>query len=532
MSNRLDQLNSALPDLPEVFLTYQQRLWTGVDHNSLLAIEKSRRTGYSWALAAIAAGVASLAREAGGMDVLYMGYEKDMTREFMGYVGEFAKTYQMAASEIEEFDYVLQTPNQPDRSIGAFRIKFDSGFEVIALPSVARALRGKQGLVILDEAAFMDDLEEVLKAALALLMWGGKVIVCSTHNGELNPFNELIQDLRAHPAKGQVLRTTLDDAIADGLIQRIFMKLGREWSPAAGAEYVADLRLKYGDRADEELDCIPNPTSGVYLTRTLVEARSVAGIPVVRYDAPKGMATWPVSTREKEIADFCERELKPVLDALDPKEALAMGEDFGRIHDLTVLWFLGVAKDTTRHTRLVVELRGVPFEAQKQILFYICDRIKILRALKMDAGGNGAYLAEVALQKYGEQRVEEIRFTEQWYREQMPPLKSAFEEGGITVPMDDDIHTDLLSLKLIRGVARVADRVRVDETRTRHGDAAIAVALAYYASRAEPELYEYRGGLAHGDDGGDRRWRQRPDHGGDDRRQGSSMMPELGRGWL
>ena len=36
---------------------------------------------------------------------------------------------------------------------------------------------------MIDEAAFHDDLPELLKAALAFTMWGGVVRVISTHNG-------------------------------------------------------------------------------------------------------------------------------------------------------------------------------------------------------------------------------------------------------------------------------------------------------------------------------------------------------------
>lgn len=49
-----------------------------------------------------------------------------------------------------------------------FRIKFASGFEIMALSSAPRGLRIKQGVVIIDEAAFVDNLKELLKAALAL----------------------------------------------------------------------------------------------------------------------------------------------------------------------------------------------------------------------------------------------------------------------------------------------------------------------------------------------------------------------------
>jgi phage FluMu gp28-like protein len=48
-------------------------------------------------------------------------------------------------------------------------------------------------------------------------------------------------------------------------------------------------------------------------------------------------------------------------------------------------------------------------------------------------------------------------------------------------------------LKLGRGVARIPERRLTDQKQQRHGDAAIALMLAYAASRAEPEEYGYRG---------------------------------------
>ena len=170
------------PDLPDVFLLYQQELWATVDANRLTVAEKSRRTGFTWALAAIAAGEASKARSAGGQDVLYMAYEKEITREFINYVAMWAKFFQYAASDVEESVFI--DPDHPDREIAVFRIRFASGFEVIALPSVARRLRGHQGLVILDEAAFMDNLAAILKAAYALLIWGREERSQSPNSGE------------------------------------------------------------------------------------------------------------------------------------------------------------------------------------------------------------------------------------------------------------------------------------------------------------------------------------------------------------
>jgi phage FluMu gp28-like protein len=89
------------------------------------------------------------------------------------------------------------------RQIKAFRINFASGFEIMALSSAPRSLRGKQGLLIIDEAAFVDSLAQLLKAAMAFLIWGGKVVVVSTHNGVDNPFNELLDEIRSEKKQGQ-----------------------------------------------------------------------------------------------------------------------------------------------------------------------------------------------------------------------------------------------------------------------------------------------------------------------------------------
>ena len=512
--------------LPDVFLSYQQELWTTVSQNAVTTAEKSRRTGFSWALGFIAAATAGAARSAGGQDVLYMGYEKDMTREFVDYVAEAAKAFQIACGKVEED--VFTDPDHPEKSIGIFRIRFASGFEVVALPSVPRALRAKQGLVILDEAAFMDDLAEVLKAALALLIWGGKVVVVSTHNGETNPFNDLVNDIRAGRQKGALLRLTFDEALEQGLYKRICFTRGREWSREAQDAWRTEILAIYRDNADEELNVIPNPASGVYLPGTLIEARSVDDIPVLRWTAPTGFALWPEHMRTAEALAWCEREMSPVLARLDTKEPHALGGDFGRIHDLTAWWLLAIAKSTQRATRLVVELAAMPFEQQKQILFYLLDRVPGFRAAKLDAGGNGAFLAEVALQRYGS-RVEEVRFSEGWYRDNMPPFKAAIEDGMFTIPRDRDIHTDLRSLKLIRGVARVSDRGRVDEKASRHGDTAIAAALAHAASCAEAEEYGYEGAPARGIVRSQSTWRDRPDEDEDAPSASRGSLPALRR---
>lgn len=67
----------------DLLLPYQQsavaKLFAGV---SLLVIEKSRRIGLTWGLAAYAVLRAGGQASAGGMNAWYMGYDLEMAREF------------------------------------------------------------------------------------------------------------------------------------------------------------------------------------------------------------------------------------------------------------------------------------------------------------------------------------------------------------------------------------------------------------------------------------------------------------------
>ena len=86
-----------------------------------------------------------------------------------------------------------------------------------------------------------------------------------------------------------------------------------------------------------------------------------------------------------------------------------------------------------------------------------------------------------------------IKFSEEWYRLHMPPLKKGFEDGDYAIGRDEEHLTDLRSVREIRGVARVPPIRTGDKGLRRHGDYAIALALADFASRMRWIDYAYRG---------------------------------------
>ena len=439
--------------------------------------EKSRRIGASYVDALKSAMLASKKREHGGMNCYYLSYNKDMTKQYIRDCADWTKKINQVASEVEE----LVIKDQ-DRDITIYQIRYASGNVIQALPSEARNLRSKQGRVIIDEAAFVDDLQELLKAALALLMWGGYVAVMSTHNGDDNPFSELIKDVRAGRKNYSLHRTDFDEALAQGLYKAICRAQGKDWSAEAEAKFRAALIEDYGDGAEEELFCIPSKGTGVFLTRALIESCLSRDIPVVRWAKDSDFALKSASVRSSEAEAWCEDHLKALLQHLEGQSYL--GEDFGRNGDLSVFWPL-VSFRGRYIAPFVLELRNIPFQQQEQVLYYILDRLPLFRHGSFDARGNGQYLAEVAMQRYGPDRINQVMISERWYRENMPPLKSAFEDKSILGPYDEDIINDLRSFKVVKGVAKIPEAKTQSRSGQRHGDAGIAAAMAWASTRAE-----------------------------------------------
>jgi len=334
-----------------------------------------------------------------------------------------------------------------------------------------------------DEAAFMDDLGALKKAALAFLIWGGKVRFISTHLGEDNEFNELINDVRAGRQKGTVHRCSFMDAVNAGLYQRVCLRLGRDYDPAEEAAWVADIYGYYGEDAEEELDCIPGQGSGIWLTRALIESCMAPDIPVIRWTPPtKDFVDWPVDTAAREVRDWCDAHIRPVLRKA-PKAPAYVGGDYGRTGDLSVYWPLMESQALILRTPFVLELANAPFRTQEQILYYIIDGLPRFSGAALDARGIGQEQAERARQKYGAHRVAEVMISDAWYREAMPKAKARFEDRTTIIPQDRDILDDLRAFKMIRGVAKLPDkRTKGRDGQQRHGDAGVAYVMATHAA--------------------------------------------------
>lgn len=484
--------------VPKILLPYQAR-WHA-DDSTVRFGEKSRRIGWSWgALAAEGALEAALPQgHPKGMDQFYMGYNMAMAAENIGDVRFFAQAYGFAISEIDvrrHTERVIQTDAEgtvirnEKRDITTYKIQFASGHVYEALSSNPHNWRGRQGHARIDEAAFHNNLQEVVKAALAFRLWGGRIDIVSTHNGEDNQFNLWAREIQAGKLTWSRHRVDFDQALAEGFYKRICLIKGMEWSKAAEARFRDEAFADYPDQEDanEELLCIPKRGSGVYFSRLLLEQCMVDGIPTVRWAQPEEWVTDP--QRIAETMRWIAHNLKPILDGLPTDQRSVYGQDFGRDGDLSVIWVL--QNDGPGHwtQRFAVELRKIPFDVQAQIRDYILDHLPLLHGAWFDARGNGQSHAEGAQQRFGVARVECVKATPEWYSTYFPKYRAAYEDRSITIGRSEDVIADHRLAELVKGRPRMGDgRVKGSDGKFRHGDSTVAGLLAWSAaiSTGEP----------------------------------------------
>lgn len=469
----------AFAQLPkgDLLLTYQTRtvdnLFAGT---ALLVVEKSRRIGLTWGLAAFAVLRAAAHGSAGGMNAWYMGYDQEMAREFVDACAMWARAFGIGAAAI---DQEMFEDRDEKNAVGAFRIRFASGFKIVALPSVPRALRGKQGLVIIDEAAFHKNLGEVLKAALALLMWGGQVVVVSTHDGVDNPFNTLCDEVRAGRRKGEVQTITFADAIADGLYDRIAMMArlkGREIPPLA--EWEADIRATYGDDAAEELDCIPAAGSG-----SLIK---------------------PADITACEHQDAGRSELYG-------GGLMIIGRDVARRRDGQITWGFELVGDVMwlRDRREEV---GRSFAEEDAYFDSLFRERRVLQA-GVDQTGMGEKVVEDLIARHGD-RVVGFLLTGPTRLDLGLSVAMRFERGLIRVPPCPKIRADLLAIKK---ASSAGGGVRLVNEGDVHADRFWAAGIASRLGDFPLTEYGYHPARppAAPREGGRRGLTMRPDHSGD-----------------
>jgi phage FluMu gp28-like protein len=392
--------------LIQCLLSYQ-RLWM-LDNSDFKIWEKSRRIGATYAHAL---KMVLKASRKDGCDQWIISTNEDSAKEVLRDCAKWLEKLKDAGMKI-------------DADIRREKIHFRSGYRVNALPTKPQALRGKQGDVLIDEAAYIPDLDDFLDAFYALNIHGGKLSVISTHNGYKNPFNKLLMDSKA---KGyNVHSTTITEAVASGLL----VMIGKgHLDPDKWEEELANT---YGAAAGQELYCTPRQGN----SSLFPELKDIRRVKVKYFDKP---------------------EIRHGI------KCKYVGVDFGRTIDATSI----VGYSAEGKPLVFFNLKDVFFHAQLSVINSLCDSST---EVVVDKGSFGLKLFEDLQSKLG-QRVTGVNISTKWKNIELYGLSREMTEGML-IPDYPDLTTDLECFQVTE-----TGSIHIGRIDGRHGDGIMAIAM-------------------------------------------------------
>jgi phage FluMu gp28-like protein len=454
------------------FLPYQQR-WIA-DRSRLKLLEKSRQIGMTWATAY--AVVTRQAEPDARLDAWVASRDEVQARLFLDDCRKFAGILDRAARATGATDAAVLPEDFRAR---AQALPLVNGRRIHSLSSNPDAQAGKRGPRVLDEFALHLDPRRLYAIAYPGITWGGQLEILSTHRGAQNYFNQLVVEARhgGNPKNFSLHRVTLQDALDQGFLARLQEKLPADDPRRAfdNAAYYDFIRASCADEETflQEYMCAPADESTAFLPWDL-------------------LAAGEYNPGEYTPFDFAREKNPPRAPARD----LYLGVDIGRVHDLTVFWLLERGPGGIHLTRDVLTLENHPFARQEELLW---ERLALpgLRRACLDATGLGRQLAERALERFGQFRVEPVTFTAPVKEDLAYGLRTLFEKRALRIPHDKNIRADL---RAIKKTATSAGNIRfaADRGPGGHADLLWALALAAFAARTPTAAHRYESAAALG----------------------------------
>jgi phage FluMu gp28-like protein len=320
-----------------------------------------------------------------------------------------------------------------------------------AMSSNPRRFRSKGGDVGLSELAFHDDERGMYDAAQPCIMWGGRLRVITTHNGENSFFNQGIIRPAKRAASGEVVkdllpfsihRVTILDAVQDGLVEKINETKKTQY---AREQFVQRLRAmcRNEDQWNQEYMAIPSTDSSAFLPYELIEKceDDRAGRPEHFGEGPR-----------------------------------YVGMDVGESNNPSVIYW-GERVGDVLWVRERIRLVGAPLHQLERMFV---DRLNHPRTVRgcVDGTGLGTQIGQAA-ERTG--RGESIKFTVPVKDELASPVRGVFEDQRVRIPRDPQSRHDLHSVRMI--LAANHPRFDAANTKTGHADEFWALALMLHAAR-------------------------------------------------
>ncbi|MGZ4965105.1 MAG: phage terminase large subunit family protein [Limisphaerales bacterium] len=439
---------------PKLLLPYQRK-WVLDDSNYKLAL-KSRQIGWTWMTAC--SFVSRKSQKGERYDAWVTSRDEAQARLFIDDCKLFAKTMNIVAN-------YLGTNLVDEHGNKAHVLEFANGRKIHSTSSSPNAQAGKRGDRIIDEFALHDDPRLLYSIAEPGIRWGGKLEIFSTPRGGDNYMNELIDEIlhKGNPKGFSFHKVTLEDALSEGLLYRLQMKLPENdiRQQMDEADYFNYMKAKAPDAETflQEHMCVPCDEQSAFLSYDLIGSCEYAAGEDWENGARDGRAV-----RQEE---------------LDNAE-LYIGVDVGRDRDLTVIWLIEKL-GSVYYTREIEVMEKASFEAQEKCLYDLLALPQVKRCC-IDQTGIGRQFAERAQNRFGKYKVEGVHFTPAVKEELAYPVRMAFEDRTIRIPNDRLLRADL---RAIRKEHTSSGNVRfsADRGQNGHADRFWALALALHATK-------------------------------------------------
>jgi len=289
---------------------------------------------------------------------------------------------------------------------------------LLVVSSNPNAAIGKGGSLVIDEMAAHKDADLLMSLAQPITMAGGSIEVLSTHRSRNSRFNEIVLDSHKPDSQWSRHRTTIVDAIEQGLVEQIvnpnMVKLGNEpWESREA--FLAWLKRTYDEHTfQQEFMCVPSDDASSLLNHDeLVQA--------VTNLEEKGVL--------KEGQFFL---------GYDCAESL-----YGDFATIAVL-----RADHQNNVELVESRyfpRGTSITDQIQM---VVDTAKKYHCRKVvcDNAGIGRHPATIISEKLGEHIVVPFDPTMKSKAEMCTKVKRYFQNGWVRMQEDKQIRDDFLSI--------------------------------------------------------------------------------------
>ena len=316
-------------------------------------------------------------------------------------------------------------------------IELSTGGRVISLPATAATVQGYTGHVVIDEAAWIPNVDE---------LWMAIVPTISTR--------------RAYR-----LSVVSTPGPRGGMFYRLWNEGDAAWSRHRITIYDAQ-----AGGAPHDIEALRAAVADEATWRAAYECEFV----------DEAHALLPYDLLLARVDDKLSYHLS--MNSLSGTGTFYAGYDVGRKHDLSVLIVLERVKKYLRWCG-AVELRQAPFDEQFELLTSILDQGG-LRRLAIDQSGLGMQLAEDLARSY-RWKVEPITMTAPVKESFASHILAAFHRGEVGIPdhrpLIDDLHSVQRTVTLAGNVRYAAPREAGS-----HADRWTALALALHAAGPAP----------------------------------------------